>query len=199
MKRNFRKPLVLMTPKSLLRDKQCVSPVTDLVQGTFQEVIDDPSIEPAQVRRVVLCSGKVYFDLLRERTAREVHDVALVRMEQLFPFPEEQLVRVLSRFRKVRDWVWAQEESQNNGSWFFIEPRLRLMGYERLHYVGRDASASPATGSHQVHVREQAELVSAAIRGGVPHIVRATNFSQTRGPQPSTPIVPAEPRATVPH
>src|SRR5262249_42313315 len=151
MKREFRKPLVLMTPKSLLRDKACVSPVAELVEGRFHEVLDDAAVEPGRIRRVVLCSGKVYYDLVRERAAREVGDVAVVRLEQLYPFPEEQLNRVLSRYRKAREWVWAQEESQNNGGWFFVEPRLRAMSHE-LAYVGRDASASPATGSHQVHV-----------------------------------------------
>ncbi len=174
MKRNFRKPLVLMTPKSLLRDRLVVSPVQEFVSGRFHEVLDDATAEPGKVRRVVLCSGKVYWDLFKERTAREASDVALVRLEQLAPFPEEQLARVLARYRKARELVWAQEESQNNGAWFFVEPRLRGMGHDKLHYVGRDASASPATGSHQVHVREQKELVEAAIAGSVPHLVRAT-------------------------
>jgi 2-oxoglutarate dehydrogenase E1 component len=179
MKRPFRKPLILMTPKSLLRDKLASSPVQDFISGRFHEILDDASVEPARVRRVVLCSGKVYYDLLKERTASEVSDVALVRVEQLYPFPEESLTRVLSRYRKAREWVWAQEESQNNGAWFFIEPRLRAMGHE-LKYVGRDASASPATGSHQVHVREQKEMAEAAIRGEAPHVVRATTFAARR-------------------
>ncbi len=177
MKRSFRKPLVLMTPKSLLRDKMCVSPAAELVSGVFQEVLDD-SLEAGQVRRVVLCSGKVYYDLVRERVAHEVGDVALVRLEQFYPWPEEQLAKALGRYRKAREWVWAQEESQNNGGWFFVEPRLRAMGYDKLAYVGRDASASPATGSHAVHAREQAEVVAAAVRGSVPHVVRATSLTK---------------------
>jgi 2-oxoglutarate dehydrogenase E1 component len=177
IKRSFRKPLVLMTPKSLLRDKQCVSPPMELVNGVFQEVLDDP-IEPTAIRRVVLCSGKVYYDLLRERNTCEAREVALVRVEQLYPFPEDQLKKVLSRYRKAREWVWAQEESQNNGAWFFIEPRLRNLGYQ-IEYVGRDASASPATGSHQVHVREQSEIVAAAIQGEVPYIVRAASLTKS--------------------
>jgi 2-oxoglutarate dehydrogenase E1 component len=180
MKRTFRKPLILMTPKSLLRDKMCVSPVQELVSGRFHEVLDD-GLEANQVRRVVLCAGKVHYDLLKRRLEAEVSDVALVRVEQLYPFPEEQLQRVLSRYRKAREWVWAQEESQNNGAWFFIEPRLRALGYD-VKYVGRDASASPATGSHAVHVREQKDVVEAAIRGSVPHVVRATSFLTARPP-----------------
>jgi 2-oxoglutarate dehydrogenase E1 component len=194
MHRDFRKPLVLMTPKSLLRDPVAVSPVAELVRGRFHEVIDD-GVDAAQVRRVVLCSGKVYYDLLKERTAREVSDVALVRVEQFYPYPEEALARVLGRYRKAREWVWAQEESQNNGGWSFMEPRLRAMGYDRVQYVGRDASASPATGSHQVHVREQRELVEAAIHGAVPHVVRATHL--LAGPAPAA--TPArEARAVAP-
>jgi 2-oxoglutarate dehydrogenase E1 component len=192
MKRDFRKPLVLMTPKSLLRDKVCVSPVAELVNGQFNDVLDDATVEPGQVRRVILCSGKVYYDLVKERGAREVSDVALVRLEQLYPFPEDQLGRLLGRYRKAREWVWAQEESQNNGGWSFVEPRLRALGCDRLCYVGRDASASPATGSHQVHVREQAELAAAAIKGAVPHLVRATSFVQAHGQPVQQPASPSE-------
>jgi 2-oxoglutarate dehydrogenase E1 component len=180
MKRNFRKPLILMTPKSLLRDKAAVSPVADLVNGRFHEVLEGPGVDAPAARRVVFCSGKVYYDLLKERSARESKDVALVRLEQLAPFPEEQLGRLLTRYRKAREWVWAQEESQNNGAWFFVEPRMRALGIDRLHYVGRDASASPATGSHQIHVREQKELVEAAIGGSLPHIVRAASLVARR-------------------
>jgi 2-oxoglutarate dehydrogenase E1 component len=189
MKRSFRKPLILMTPKSLLRDKLAVSPVQELVSGRFHEVLDDPSADPNQVRRVILCSGKVYYDLLKLRVEAEVSDVAIVRLEQLYPFPEESLGKVMARYRKAREWVWAQEESQNNGGWFFVEPRLRAMNCN-IHYVGRDASASPATGSHQVHVREQKEVVEAAIRGGVPHVVRASSFVGGR-PRPEQAPAPA--------
>jgi 2-oxoglutarate dehydrogenase E1 component len=185
MKRDFRKPLVVMTPKSLLRDNLAVSPVQEFVAGRFHEVLDDSQADPNQVRRVVLCSGKVYYDLLKHRLAAGANDVALVRLEQFYPFPEEQLGRVLARYRKAREWVWAQEESQNNGGWFFVEPRLRQMGRD-FQYVGRDASASPATGSYQVHVREQKELVEAAVHGPAPHLVRASTFvgGRTRPPEP---------------
>ena len=177
MKRAFRKPLVLMTPKSLLRHKEVVSPIAELADGTFREVLDDPTVKPEKVRRVVLCSGKVYYDLTappgadgKPRTdLTKADDVAVIRLEQLYPFPEEQLRRVLSRY-KVREWVWAQEESQNMGAWSFVEPRLRGMGVP-VKYVGRDASASPAVGSLKIHQREQAELVEAALRAEGPHVV----------------------------
>jgi 2-oxoglutarate dehydrogenase E1 component len=172
MKRNFRKPLILMTPKSLLRARSAASPVGEFVQGHFREVLDDAEVEVNRVRRVVMCSGKVYYDLLKVRQEARAHHVALVRVEQFYPFPEEQLQRALLRYRKAEEWVWAQEESQNNGAWFFMEPRLREFD---LQYVGRDASASPATGSKKVHEREQQELAEAAIRGSVPHVVRAAS------------------------
>ncbi len=172
IKRNFRKPLIVMTPKSMLRNKAVVSPVDEFTSGRFQEVLDDTRADPMRVRRVLMCSGKVYFDLDDQRSQREAGEVAVVRVEQLYPFPEEPLKQALARYRKAKEWVWVQEESQNMGAWWFIEPRLRAMGYT-VEYVGRDASASPATGSHRVHDREQKELVEAAIGKPVPHLVRA--------------------------
>jgi 2-oxoglutarate dehydrogenase E1 component len=174
MKRNFRKPLIVMTPKSLLRMKSACSPLDEFVSGRFREVLDDTEVDAGRARRVALCSGKVYYDLLERRAEAEAHDVALVRVEQFYPFPEEMLKRALLRYRKAREWVWAQEESQNMGGWSFMEPRLRALGYS-FEYVGRDASASPATGSLQVHRREQKELAEAAITGSVPHLVRAAS------------------------
>jgi 2-oxoglutarate dehydrogenase E1 component len=172
MKRNFRKPLIVMTPKSMLRAK--ISPVEDLISGRFHEILDDATTTPERIRRVLLCSGKVYHELVKLRTKTETDDVAIVRVEQFYPFPEEQLRRALGRYRKAEETLWVQEESQNMGGWSFMEPRLRELGYAP-EYVGRDASASPATGSHEVHNREQAELVEAAIRGEAPHLVRASN------------------------
>ena len=180
MKRNFRKPLVVMTPKKLLRYKPAVSPVRDLVKGRFHEILDDSTVDPGSVRRVVLCSGKVYYDLLEARGKAD--DVALVRLEQFYPFHDEAVRCALRRYRKAQEWVWAQEESQNMGGWFFVEPRLRALGFP-AEYVGRDASASPATGSKTVHDREQKELAEAAIAGELPHLVRATTVNG-RAPRP---------------
>jgi 2-oxoglutarate dehydrogenase E1 component len=191
MKRNFRKPLILMTPKSLLRDKMAVSPALELVHGRFQEVLDDPKADPARTRRVLLCSGKVYYDLLKQKQLEQSADVALIRVEQFYPFAEEQFQRLLARYRKAKEWVWVQEESQNMGGWFFMEPRLRALGCS-VQYVGRDASASPATGSHQVHKREQKELVDAAIHGDVPHLVRAHSKGRAQA------ALPVPPRAAAP-
>jgi 2-oxoglutarate dehydrogenase E1 component len=173
VRRDFRKPLIVMTPKSLLRHKQAVSPVDQFVSGRFQEVIDDP-VDPSNVRRVLVCSGKVYYDLAAKREqAGKTRDVAIVRLEQFYPWPAEALQTALGRFHGAREWVWVQEESQNMGGWTFVAPRLQELLGETFQYVGRDASASPATGLHSVHDREQAELVEAAIGAALPHLVTA--------------------------
>jgi 2-oxoglutarate dehydrogenase E1 component len=172
MKRDFRKPLVLMTPKSLLRHKDAVSPIGDFTDGQFREILDDPIAEPDRVRRVVACSGKVFYDLQHARAERSLEDVAIIRFEQLYPLAEDQIRKILGRYRRANELVWAQEEPLNMGAWSFIDARLRALGYEP-QFVGRDPSASPATGSHHVHEHEQAELVAAALSGPVPHQVRA--------------------------
>jgi 2-oxoglutarate dehydrogenase E1 component len=165
MKRNFRKPLIVMTPKSLLRLEACVSTVNELVNGHFHEILDDPTMDEAgRVRRVLLCSGKVYYDLASKRDTLEKSDVAIVRVEQFYPVNVPLIQQVLGRYRNAAEWFWVQEEPQNNGGWFFMEPRLRTMGYN-VAYIGRDASASPATGSTQVHKSEQTRLVEAAVKG----------------------------------
>jgi len=174
VRRNFRKPLVVMTPKSLLRHKAAVSPVDELVVGHYHDVLDDP-LAPERARRLLLCSGKVYYDLAakRQEVGKE-REVAIVRLEQPYPWPADELKRVFERYPAVREWVWVQEESQNMGAWTFVAPRLaELMGVP-FQYVGRDASASPATGSKLVHDREQSELVEAAVGAAVPHLVTAT-------------------------
>ena len=169
--RNFRKPLIVFTPKSLLRHKLAVSPLAELAEGSrFRFVIPEiDQIAPAEkVRRVVLCSGKVYYDLLTERRAHEENDVAIVRLEQIYPFPENTLGRVLAPYHNA-DVVWCQEEPENMGAWNFVDRRIekvlsRLeMRVMRPAYAGREAAASPATGSARIHGREQATLVAAAI------------------------------------
>ena len=173
VKRDFRKPLIVMTPKSLLRSKQAVSSLNDFASGHFQEVIDD-QVAPERVKRVVLCSGKVYYDLVAKREEwNKTRDVAIVRLEQLYPWPAAALEAAVGRYRAAREWVWCQEESQNMGGWTFVSPLLRKLTAQDFQYVGRDASASPATGSHTVHDREQKELVEAAIGAAIPHLVTA--------------------------
>lgn len=161
VKRHFRKPLVVMTPKSLLRLPAAQSGVTELEAGHFHEVLDDGGANPEVVTRVLLCTGKIYYDLQRRREQLQTVAVALVRLEQLYPWPAEQLAAVLGRYRRCREWLWVQEEPQNMGAWTFVEPRLRALGFP-VEYVGRDAGASPATGSYHVHQREQELIVEGA-------------------------------------
>jgi 2-oxoglutarate dehydrogenase E1 component len=168
MIRSFRKPLVVMTPKSLLRHPQAVSPVEEFTTGHFREVLDDPAADPAAVRRVILCSGKVYYDLLAKRSP----ETAIVRLEQIAPWPEMPLAAILAKYKAAGTIAWVQEESQNNGAWFFVEPRLRAMNVPVI-CVARDASASPATGSHHVHTIEQNELVRQAFTATQTYLVVA--------------------------
>jgi 2-oxoglutarate dehydrogenase E1 component len=176
VRRGFRKPLVVMTPKSLLRHKLAVSPVDQLTVGHFHDVLDDPAAEE-KARRVLFCSGKIYYDLFARRAdAGGPRDVAIVRVEQLYPWPAAELAQVVARYKSAREWVWVQEESQNMGAWTFAAPRLQELLGSPVQYVGRDASASPATGSKLVHDREQAEIVQAAIGSSVPYLVSASSI-----------------------
>jgi 2-oxoglutarate dehydrogenase E1 component len=192
MRRKFRKPLVVMTPKSLLRHPLCRSGLEEFTTGAFRELIDDPNANPERVRRVVMCSGKLYYDFYFDSSERDPvkanrlipSEVAIVRVEQLYPFPEEAVAQLKRRYRKASEWVWAQEEPQNMGAWSFIEPRLRAHDIQ-AEYVGRDASASPATGSYKIHVREQREIIDVAIAGPVPHLVLAMRAQPGKPPPPT--------------
>ena len=171
LKRNFRKPLVLMTPKSLLRHKLAVSTLDEMTNGSsFKFVIPetDTLVAPDQVKRVVICSGKVYYDLLAERRERGIKDVAIVRLEQFYPFPAKSLKSAIDAYSKA-EIVWCQEEPENNGGWTFVDRRIEavlscLDGVaKRPRYIGRKAAASPATGLAKTHAAEQAALVEAAL------------------------------------
>jgi len=166
MRRGFRKPLVVMSPKSLLRHKLAVSSVADLSQGTFQPVLAEHApLDAAAVRRVLLCSGKIYYDLLTGREQRDMSDVAIVRVEQLYPFPADEIAAALAPFANARQVFWVQEEAWNMGAWHFISQRLLpLVGDRPLRYIGRDEAASPASGSYKIHQAEQAEIVDRALR-----------------------------------
>jgi 2-oxoglutarate dehydrogenase E1 component len=167
MLRGLRKPLIVMTPKSLLRHKLATSTLDELTSGRFQTLIDEvDAIDPAKVRRIVLCSGKVYYDLLEQRRAEQLDDVVLVRLEQLYPFPIDEYGAVIERYPNAREVVWCQEEPQNQGAWYQIRHRLqeRLGRSHELLYAGRPGAAAPATGIYQLHVEQQRDLVEAALR-----------------------------------
>ncbi|MBO9874218.1 MULTISPECIES: 2-oxoglutarate dehydrogenase E1 component [Xanthomonas] len=165
MRMSTRKPLVVMTPKSLLRHKLAVSTLEELADGEFQHLIPDAKADPKKVKRVVACSGKVYYDLLEDQTKRGQDDVALLRVEQLYPFPRELLSAELKRYSNATDLVWCQEEPQNQGAWYQIKHHLQacLADGQSLHYAGRARSPSPAAGHFAEHVEEQLKLVADAL------------------------------------
>lgn len=166
MLREFRKPLIVMTPKSLLRHELSVSSLEDLAGDSFRNVIDEiDAIDPAKVRRLVLSSGKVYFDLLKARRAAGQQDVALARLEQIYPFPAEEYAALIARYPNASEIVWCQEEPQNQGAWYQIRHRLeRPLAGRSLLYAGRPPAAAPATGISKIHEIEQARLVDAALK-----------------------------------
>ena len=155
----FRIPLVVFTPKSLLRHPRCVSPLEDLTTGGFRQVIDDEKASPDEVEMVHLCTGKVYYDLLEYKEEHERNDVALVRLEQLYPFPEQQLNTIVDKYDKAERFLWIQEEPENMGAWSYL---LRTNDLVDLELISRRASASPATGFHKQHVSEQQNLIKRA-------------------------------------
>ena len=168
MLRPLRKPLIVMTPKSLLRHPLSVSRLEELASGSFRTMIDEvDEINPAAVSRVILCSGKVYFDLLKARREAKIDSAAIVRLEQLYPFPSEEYEAILRKYANAREIVWCQEEPQNQGGWYQIRHRLQLpLGpKDELLYAGRAGAAAPATGIASLHEQQQKNLVSAALQG----------------------------------
>jgi 2-oxoglutarate dehydrogenase E1 component len=162
------KPLVVFTPKSLLRHPRCVSPLAELAEGRFAPVLDDAVAHSTRVRRVVLVTGKLYFELLQAREDVRRDDVALVRIEQLYPFPAEALARALARYPSAMDLVWAQEEPRNMGAWRFLREQFLDGGVpdpaqRQPRYVGREPSAAPAPGTHKAHLEEQEQIVREAV------------------------------------
>jgi 2-oxoglutarate dehydrogenase E1 component len=167
MKRTFRKPLVLMTPKSLLRAPECVSVEADFTSGQFEEVLPGPlAVGADKVSRVIFCSGKVYYDLLKWREAGGHSGVALIRLEQLYPLHGQKLQEVVKKFRRAKTFVWAQEEPENMGAATFIRPRLAELLGKPVLYAGRDAAASPAVGALSLHKIEQQALLETAFTIG---------------------------------
>jgi 2-oxoglutarate dehydrogenase E1 component len=188
MLRSLRKPLIVMTPKSLLRHPLSVSRLEELSGSGFQTVIDEiDDLKPSAVTRVVFCSGKVYFDLLKSRRETKSDSVAIVRIEQLYPFPSDEYEAVLRKYSNAREIIWCQEEPQNQGSWYQIRHRLqaKLGENQELLYAGRAGAAAPATGIAALHEQQQKNLVTAALQGVPPEetsrqSIRIPAAAQTR-------------------
>lgn len=165
VKRRFRKPLIVMTPKSLLRRPLAVSTLQDMAQGHFREVLDDP-LAITDPQKVLMCSGKIYYDLFERREELQEHRTAIVRIEQFYPFPSHQLKQLIEKYAGANHWFWVQEEPENMGGWRFVQPYLQSMIDTRVGYTGRRAAASPATGHFSVHKVEQEKILQEAVGGG---------------------------------
>jgi 2-oxoglutarate dehydrogenase E1 component len=163
--RDFRKPLILMTPKSLLGRPEAVSPEADFLEGScFQEVLPDTKefANLADVSRVIFCSGKVYYDLVAHRQENGIENAAIIRVEQLYPFHRELVSAIVSQYSKATSFVWCQEEPLNMGAWSYIAPRLEMTVGSKIRYAGRGTASSPAPGSKAIHYREQKQLLAQA-------------------------------------
>ena len=170
MLRPYRKPLIVMSPKSLLRHRSATSSLDELTDGGFQTVIPETApLDPDQVLRIVICSGKLYYNLLEARRARGLQRVAILRIEQLYPFPQQQFAEAIAAFPRANELIWCQEEPQNQGAWDQIKHRFyRLLNSgKRLYYVGRHTSAAPAVGHYKVHVKQQEQLIDEALSGRI--------------------------------
>ena len=188
VKQEIIRPLIVMTPKSLLRLPTAASTMEELKSGGFKPVIDDIEVvDTSKVKRVVLCSGKVFYDLEAARIDARDERVAVVRLEQFYPFPKSALEQIIERYPKATQLFWTQEEPQNMGGWFFVEPRLRELMREgmTLRYVGRSPSASPATGSYAIHELEQRKLVDESL------LSDSDEISPASEPEVSEKIAPA--------
>ena len=167
--RPLRKPLIVMSPKSLLRHKEAISTLEELAEGSFQTVIPETDdLQPDEARRLILCSGKVYYELRAKRRERELTDTVIVRLEQLYPFPEELLQEVIAPYANLETVVWCQEEPQNMGAWYSSQHHMKNVIARHndrlvLTYAGREASASPAAGYTALHLREQEQLIKDAL------------------------------------
>lgn len=166
--RPYRKPLFVFTPKSMLRNPKSMSSLDDFTQGKYQEVITHhASVDKSKVRKLIVCTGKIYYELLEASEENNINDVTFIRIEQLYPFPEKALTAEIAKYKDVSNVVWAQEEPRNQGAWFYMLSRRHLpkclYPHQTLRYAGRDYSASPATGHHNIHVKQQKALVSDAL------------------------------------
>jgi 2-oxoglutarate dehydrogenase E1 component len=166
MVRMFRKPLVILTPKSLLRNKDATSPISEFTKGEFKTVIPETQadLNADKVKRVICCSGKVYYDLVKARAEKKATDVAIIRVEQLYPFPHKAFAAEIKKYPNATDIVWCQDEPQNQGAWFFVQHYIHenMLDGQKLGYAGRPASASPAVGYSHLHQEQQKALLEQA-------------------------------------
>lgn len=170
VKQPIKKPLIVFTPKGLLRHPQCVSPMIDFTKGSFQEILDDPN-PPENVDKVVLCSGRVYYDLLAEKIRTNASNIVMIRIEQLYPFNGERLREILAKYTEASSYVWVQEEPHNMGAWDYIHPVIQahLPENHQLNFIGRSRSASPAVGSHALHKNELSSILKQVFNVDKPH------------------------------
>jgi 2-oxoglutarate dehydrogenase E1 component len=166
MVRQFRKPLIIMTPKSLLRAKDAASPLTEFTKGEFRTVIGSPppELDAAKVKRIIACSGKVAYDLIKRREERKANDVVVLRVEQLYPFPHKAFAAEIKKYPNATEILWCQDEPQNQGAWFFVQHYVHenMQEGQKLGYAGRPASASPAVGYAHLHQEQQKALLEQA-------------------------------------
>jgi len=174
MHRDFRKPLIIFTPKSLLRSPKCVSPIDDFTSGKFLEVIDDSYADPKKVKRVLLCTGKVYYDLQEKQLVDKRKDVAIVRVEQLYPTPIQQILKMKARYEKATEFIWVQEEPENMGAWPYICRKFHNDTHLNLQVISRLEGASTATGFAKQHAAQQAHIVAKAFEAPIGKVVKAT-------------------------
>ncbi|MEO8886379.1 MAG: 2-oxoglutarate dehydrogenase E1 component [Mucilaginibacter sp.] len=165
--REFRKPLVIFTPKSLLRNPKCVSPLADFTKGSFQEVIDDQYADAKKVKRVLFCSGKIYYDLLEKQQVDNRNDVAVVRLEQLYPTPVQQIADIKAKYGKATEFVWVQEEPENMGAWPYLCRKFRTDEVLKLDVISRTESSSTATGYSKQHTAQQLQIIGKAFETSV--------------------------------
>jgi 2-oxoglutarate dehydrogenase E1 component len=170
--RDFRKPLIVFTPKSLLRSPKCVSPLVDFTEGKFQEVIDDNFVDAKKVKRVLFCSGKIYYDLLDKQQADQRKDVAIVRIEQLYPTPIQQMAKIKSKYSKATESIWVQEEPENMGAWPYMCRKFRKGDVLDLDVISRLEGSSTATGFAKQHAAQQLHIISKAFESPVGTVLK---------------------------
>lgn len=178
LRRDFRKPLICFTPKKLLRYPTCISKLEEFTSGGFREILDDSSAKATAIKTIVFCSGKIYYDLDEQRQKNGRKDIAIVRIEQLYPFPANQIQTIIKKYDKANQYIWAQEEPENMGPWMFIDRRFRdLNGRNagiQLEFIGREEAASPATGFAKMHNKEQQDILDRAV-GPIPVTANSIN------------------------